>query len=213
MILVVGLGWALLAGADLRRVALLALTLALPWTLLGLLTLAFFRGSREQPRPVLFCESVASELRSGATLGQALGAAATAVGSPSLDALYRSGATVRERCLAASEEFEEIGRELVLTVDAAARSGDPSADLFDELGSIALAQIEIAREVRVASAPARATVMVFAIAPTLYLAHRLTSGGLATLLATSAQRSVTLVGIGLFLAGLLAVLSLVVRAR
>jgi len=213
LIVAAGLGWALAAGVDPRRVALLALVLGLPWVLLPLLALAFLRATPERPRPALFCDSVASELRAGATLGQAMGAAAIAVENRRLEALYRSGATAREMGLAAAEEFDDIGKELTLTVEAASRSGAASADLFEEIGSLALAQLEIAREVRVASAPARATVVVFGAAPTIFLAHRLSSGGLATLLATSTQRSVTLVGIGLFLAGLLAVLALVVRAR
>jgi Flp pilus assembly protein TadB len=143
----------------------------------------------------------------------ALVAAGRAAGLDALVELHRLGATARDMGQALIVELGDIGRELAVAVDATSRSGSPSADLFDEIGSLALAQSEIAHEVRVASAPARATVLIFVAAPTLYLAQRLSASGIAALVATPIQRSVTLVGLGLFVAGLVAVIVLARRVR
>ncbi len=213
MIVMMGLGWALIAGADPRRVAILGLNLVFPWILLPLIALAYMRPATRRPDSVAFCEAVASELRSGATLLQALTAAGVAADSKVLGGMGQSGATPAEMARVLAGEFVDVGRELAAAVDAVARSGAPSAELFDEIGALALAQAEIAHEVRIASAPARATVVVFVAAPFIYLSQRLSSGGLGELLLTPAQRGVTLVGLGLLVAGLLAVLALVGRVR
>jgi len=94
--------------------------------------------------------------------------------------------------------FPAIGEELRLTVISAARSGSRAADLFDEIGSLAIAQSEIRREVRIATAPGRATAMLLVGAPMAYLLTRVGSGGLDSLLESSQQRAAVLAGLALF---------------
>lgn len=212
MIVWVGLGWALLAGADPRRVALVGLILAFPWIVVPLVAWAHLKPASRRSNAVAFCEAMSSELRSGATLVDALRAAGKASGLEALTESFDS-ATATEMGRIVAGEFEDVGREIAAAVEAVTRSGAPSAELFDEIGSLALAQSEITREVRIASAPARATVIIFVAAPFLYLGQRMSSGGLADLMATPAQRGVALVGMVLLAAGVISVLVLVRRVR
>ena len=85
--------------------------------------------------------------------------------------------------------------------------------MFDELSATTIAQNEIAREVRVASAPARATAWFFVLAPSAFVAVRGASGGFDGLLAVPAQRITSAVGIALFVAGLVSVWLLIWRFR
>jgi hypothetical protein len=99
------------------------------------------------------------------------------------------------------------------TIGAVFSGGSRSADLFDEIGSLAIAQAEVVHEVRVASAPARATALVFVGAPTAYLIVQARSDRLARLLVHPEQRVVTLMGLALFTTGLLVAGILAWRAR
>lgn len=103
-----------------------------------------------------------------------------------------------------ADHLPSIGQELELTVVAASRAGSDSAALFDEIGSLAIAQSEIRREIRVATAPGRATALVLVGAPLIYLVGQLGGGGLATLVASPEQRLVAILGLGLFATGLVA---------
>jgi Flp pilus assembly protein TadB len=202
MIVVVALAAALAAGVDMRRVAVLAGAVYLPLVAAGLILLHWFRARPDDHnRPTLFCEGVASELRAGATLRDALATAATSVGTSPMSLSDPHG-SMTEVAAKIAESFPTIGQELRLTVIAAARSGSDSAALFDEIGALALAQSEIRHEVRVATAPGRATALVLVGAPVLYLSSQLGTGGLAAFLASSQQRVVALIGLALFLAGL-----------
>jgi hypothetical protein len=145
MILIAVMGWALLAGADPRRLVILGVTLAVPWTLLPLIAWSYIRPASRQPRPAMFCEAVASELRSGATLTQALVAAGRASGLDALVELHRRGATARDMGRAPVVEFGGIGRELAVAVDATSRSGAPSAELFDETSAAIWSEISGSR--------------------------------------------------------------------
>lgn len=199
----VALAVAFAVGVDPRRLAILAGALYFPLVVGTLLAVHWFRArSGESNRPSLFCESVASELRAGATLRDALARAATSVGCSSFAAAHSLNSPIAEVAARVAEEFPAIGDELRLTVVAAARSGSDAAQLFDEIGSLAIAQSEIQREVRVATAPGRATAVVLVAAPLLYLISRIGSGGLVGYLASSEQRVVTVLGLGLFLLGL-----------
>jgi Flp pilus assembly protein TadB len=196
-VLIIAIAFA--AGVDPRRLALLAAAIYMPLVLAGLLAIHWYRvRSDESNRPSLFCESVSAELRAGATLRDALAAAATSVGCDPIPQLSHMAevAAHLSRC------FPTIGEELRLTVVAAARTGSDSAGLFDEIGSLALAQSEINREVRVSTAPGRATALVLVGAPLVYVVSRLGSGGISEFLASSQQRLVALLGLGLFLLGL-----------
>lgn len=207
MIGVVLLCAAVVAGMPWWRVLLLAAVLTAPLVVAVVLAVVAWRSKgSEDDRPVLFCEGVASELRAGATLRQALSTAAVSVGCapPAIDS------PMREASADLAAQFAGIGEELRLTIDAAARSGSASAAVFGELGSLALARAEISHEVRIATAPGRATAMVLIGAPLVFVLNRLASGEARALLASPQQRFVTLLGLGIFLAGL-AVAFLVAR--
>jgi len=118
-----------------------------------------------------------------------------------------------EAARAVGEAFPEIGPELEFTVAAAVRGGSQAADLFDEIGSLAIAQAQVGHEVRVASAPARATALVFVGAPTLYLFLQVRSNRLATLFSQPEQKVVALIGFALFTAGLMVAGWIAWRAR
>lgn len=200
MIVAVTLAAALAAGVDPRRLALLAGAVYVPLVVAGLVALFVWKSRPEgDGHPALFCEGVASELRAGASLRSALTTAATSVGSRPLSA----GSPLAEVAAQVADEFPTIGEELRLTVINAGRAGSDPAALFDEIGSLALAQSEIRREIRMATAPGRATALVLVGAPLFYVGSRLGSGGLDRLLASSQQRFMAVLGLGLFLLGLL----------
>ena len=203
MIVVVALAIAYAAGADPRRLALLAGAFYLPVVVAGLIVVHSLRARPDDSnRASLFCEGVASELRAGATLRDSLATAATSVGDTPMPIGNPHTSPMTEVAARVAESFPAIAEELRLTVIAASRSGSDSAALFDEIGSLALAQAEIRREVRIATAPGRATALVLLGAPVAYLVSRLASGGVTGLIATAEQRIVALLGLGLFSLGL-----------
>ena len=199
MIEVLVLVAAFASGVDPRRIALIAGAVYLPLVVSGLIAVHWLRGRPDsRHRPSLFCEGVASELRAGATLRDALAAAATSVGT-SLELSH--SIPMAEVAARIAAEFPDIGQEIGLTVAAAARSGSDAAALFDEIGVLALSQDEVGHEVRMATAPGRATALVLVGAPLFYLVSRLGDGGLTGYLASSEQRIAATIGIGLFALG------------
>lgn len=201
MIVAVSLAIAFAAGVDPRRLVLLAGAIYLPFVVAGLVAIHCYRArSDDSNRPALFCENVSAELRAGATLRDAVATAASSVGCVRIP----EGSSLEDLAVTVAGHFPTIGEELRLTVFTAARTGSDSAALFDEIGSLAIAQSEIGREVRVATAPARATALVLLGAPVFYVMSRFGSGGVSAYLASAEQRLVALLGFGLFLAGLVA---------
>ncbi|MGD2060728.1 MAG: hypothetical protein PVF87_07685 [Acidimicrobiia bacterium] len=208
MIAAVALAVALAAGVDARRIAMLAGVVYLPYAMAVLLALVAWRSRPgEDSRPSLFCAGVASELRAGASLRSALTTAAGSVGER-----LSADSSLTELAAQVGERFPTIGLELRLTIVSAGRVGSDSAALFDEIGSLALAQAEIKREVRTATAPGRATALVLIGAPMLYVGSRLSSGELGRLFVSPQQRFVALLGLGLFGIGLTLVALIVWRA-
>lgn len=202
MIIVVALAVGLAMGVDPRRLLLLAGAVYFPLVVGALIGLHWYRARPDETtKPALFCLGTAAELRSGASLRDALTAAATSVGIDPLALGASSGAAMAEVAAHVSGEFPSIGEEIRLTVMAAARSGSDSAALFDEIGSLAIAQAEIRREVRVATAPGKATALFLVGAPIAYATVRAGSGNLSELVASSEQRFVTSIGLGIFLGG------------
>lgn len=190
----------LASGLDVRRLLLLVGAIHLPMAVGGLIGLLWLRARPDSShRPSMFCEGVASELRAGATLRDALTSSASAVGV-TVDVSLAS--PMEEVAVLVAEEFPSIGQELRLTVSSSTRSGSDVAALFDEIGSLALAQDEVRREVRVATAPGRATALLLIGAPVIYMSSRLSDQGLAEFLASSEQRITAMLGLGLFMLGL-----------
>lgn len=213
MIFAVVLAAAFASGVDIRRLIVLAGAVYLPWLAAAAVAWIVWKvRPEEDSRPSLFCEGVAAELRAGSALRDALATAATSVGSQSEALEFPHDFPMTEVAARLGEEFPEIGDELRLTVLNASRSGSQAADLFDEIGSLAIAQSEIRREVRVATAPGRATAMLLVGAPTFYLVSQAGSGALDGMLASSQQRIVAVIGLGLFLVGSAAALGVVWKA-
>ncbi len=203
---------ALAAGIDVRRVGLLAITLYLPVVVVGMAAISMWRARRDaEARSALFCEAVASELRAGSPLREALSAAGASVrGSYSA---ADPGSSIDDIARALGDEFEDVGVELEMTIKTAARSGSRAADLFDEIGSVAIARSEVSHEVRVGSSPARATAIVFVSVPVIYLVIQARSGTLTGLLAAPEQRIAGVTGLLLFITGIVSAALLMWRAR
>lgn len=209
MIVLVLLSAGLAAGVDPRRMALLAGAAYLPFLVAGLVAFVVWKSRPEEDsRASLFCEGVASELRAGASLRSSLATAAASVGA----AAASPGSAMPAVASGVAEEFPAIGEELRLTIVNADRTGSDNAALFDEIGALALAQSEVRREVRTATAPGRATALVLMAAPLFFVASRFSGDGFDTLLASPQQRYVAVFGLSLFLAGLAGVVLVVWRA-
>lgn len=189
MIEATALGIALIAGVDARRIIFLALALMVPIVVIAVaLVAALGRRRASDTESIAFCEAVAGELRAGAHLADAVARSLAAGGHGSVDLAHMESV------------FPEIGVELRAVIQSAG-SGARVADLFDEIGSLAIAQSEIVRELRVATAPAKVTAAVFVGAPVVYLGLRFGSGSLPSLLASSGQRIAGFVGLVLFTLG------------
>lgn len=204
---------ALALGADWRRLIGLGVALALPLPALVLVVAYCWR----QRRPGLsstpsFCDAVASELRAGAPVRAAVETAARSVGALEVADLAGSGASMSQVARAARSEFPEIGDELTAVLDRAQGLGVGPAALFDEMGSLALAESEVAREVSVAAAPAKAAGVVLVSIPVSILVITALRGGLDQLLSQPAQRAAALAGAGLAAAGLVSALLILKRS-
>lgn len=114
---------------------------------------------------------------------------------------------------AASMEFDDVGPELEALLSRAGEIGVSPASLFDEVGALALAQVEVAHEVSIASAPARATGAVLLAATVIGVGWALTRGGLEPYLRQPAQRAAALIGAALVLLGLVLAIAILWRAR
>jgi hypothetical protein len=112
---------------------------------------------------------------------------------------------------AASTEFDGVGQELAALLARAGDIGVPPAALFDEIGGLALAQVEVAQEVSMASASARATGAVIVGAAVVGVGWALSSSGLEPLLRHPAQRASAIIGVLLVASGL--ALSIVILRR
>jgi hypothetical protein len=109
-----------------------------------------------------------------------------------------------EIAAATRHEFAVIGEELNAVLARSERMSVSPAALFDELGSIALAELEVAHEVATASAPAKATGAVLLIAPITAIILTASRSGFDPFLTQPAQRASALVGLGLAIAGIVA---------
>lgn len=209
--------WVLIAagvavGVDWRRVVILVVALTVPALFLGLVALVWWRARPGlSMRSVRFCEAVSAELRAGGSLRQAVERAALSVEAHDVARLCREGAPMTAVSKAAATDFDQVGPELAALLARAGEIGVSPAALFDEVGGLALAQVEVAHEVSMASAPARATGSVLVLATVVAVGWALTRGGLEPFLRHPAQRAAVLVGFALVVTGL--VLSTVILRR
>jgi hypothetical protein len=204
----------LAAGVEWRRLALLALGLTAPIPFMGLVALAWWQARPAlSMRAVRFCDAVSSELRAGASLRQAVERSAVAVDAGEVARLAREGAPMAVVARAASAEFDDVGLELAALVARAGDIGVPPAALFDEIGGLALAQVEVTQEVSMASASARATGVVLVGAAVVGVGWALSSSGLEPLLRHPAQRASAIIGVLLVASGLALSILILRRAR
>jgi hypothetical protein len=204
----------LAAGVEWRRLALLALGLTAPIPFMGLVALAWWQARPGlSMRAVRFCEAVSAELRAGASLRQAVERSAVAVDAGEVARLAREGAPMAAVARAASAEFDDVGLELAALVARAGDIGVPPAALFDEIGGLALAQVEVTQEVSMASASARATGVVLVGAAVVGVGWALSSSGLEPLLKHPAQRASAIIGVLLVASGLALSILILRRAR
>lgn len=204
------LAMAYLAGVGPLRIGLLAIVHYAPLLGVPVVLFAAIESQRSaDDRAGLFCETVASELRAGLSLRQAVESGAATAGV-SVTGDHPGGMTRFEATVGQFQgEFPQIERELRATIETVMRSGGAAAAIFDEIGSMAIAEAEIAREVQTASAAARATAWFFVAVPLGYLAFQVHSIALES----PPQRVTAVVGLLLFLGGLVSVILLMWRAR
>lgn len=204
----------LTVGVDWRRLGLLVFALALPIPAAVLVGFHWWRArpdaSMRAPR---FCDAISTELRAGESFRAALQTAATSVEATEIAHLCQVGAPMANIAVAARSEFPGIGEELGALIARTAGTGVSPAALFDEMGNLALAQVEVAQEVATASAPAKATGTVLLIAPVAAIGATASRGGFDPYLAQSAQRAAALLGLGLMIAGLVVTVLILKGAR
>jgi hypothetical protein len=204
----------LAAGADWRRLSLLALALAFPAAAIAVLGVHWWRQRLPvSMRGAGFCDAVSSEMRAGASFRFAVTTAARSVEADVVHGLCRTGAPMTTVAAAARLEFPEIGDELSSLLARSEGMGVSPAALFDEIGTLALAQAEVAREVATASAPAKATGAVLLLAPLAAIVSTAGRGGFDLYLAQSSQRAAASLGALLVTIGLGATLFILRRAR
>lgn len=199
LVVAAGLAW----GADLRSLGLLAAAMAFPLPVAVVLLIIWHRARSGRHSPsVEFCEAVAGELRSGASPRAAIRAAAASVGAEELASEADSGTSFTDIARVAAVAFPDIGPELTSLIERISWAGAPSADLFDEIGSVALATAEVDREVRTATAPARATAAVLLVAPVGVVFYLGSAERIADYLSTGQQRLSAIAGLVLMILGL-----------
>lgn len=199
MIVAITLAAAFAAGLDWRRVALLAAAIYQPILAASILALVAW-WSRPEPSEdaVVFCEGVASELRSGSSLRSAVSSVASSMGMD-----VDESSPIDEVAGELAGGLGDVGEAIAVTIRTAHRAGSDSAALFDEIGAMALGRAETARELRMASAPAKATGAVLVGAPLLYVLARLMEGDIADQWMSVPQRVAGVAGLAIFCFGLL----------
>ena len=201
------LAWALVAGADWRRLALAggAVWLPLPTGVaLAAVVLVGTRAGRvgsfgDESR---FVETVLGELRAGSSLRWALRAALVDLGGSErvvrrLDVGDPLGACID---LGLSERLPGIGPLVASAVSEGALGGQ-MVPVFELLLAHAKSEEATSAELRTATAQVRASMWVLVGGPLVYLAVMLATGRLGRLLALPGSRLVSIIGLVLFLAG------------
>jgi hypothetical protein len=204
----------LAADVEWRRLALLVFALTLPIPAAILVGLHWWRARPGVSlRAARFCDAISAELRAGQSLRAALQKAAISVDADTTAELCRLGAPLAAIAASARSEFEEIGEELKALIARPGGTGVSPAALFDELGNLALAQVEVAHEVATAAAPAKATGVVLLIVPIAAIVTTASRNGFDPYLAQTAQRAAALLGAGLAFTGLVVTALILKRAK
>jgi len=194
-----------------------ALGLGVDWRVVGVLAIALFAPflaalgigihvlrSRGVPESLdaKFCHAVAGELRSGSSLRHAVAESARALDLEEVASGLDAGRAWDQVLPVLVSRLPGLGAELAMVIESLWRSGADAAYLFDELGDIALARIEVGNEVRVATSSARASTAVLVALPLLYLAYMAQTGRIAGLFSHPGTAGLAAVGLSLAVAGL-----------
>jgi hypothetical protein len=164
-------------------------------------------------RAVWFCEAVSTELAAGSSLRSALERAAASVDAGEIALQCRQGAPLELIATMAQADFPEIGEELGALLARAGRIGVGPASLFDEMGDLALAQIQVGNEIATASAAGKAAAFILLALPITALVFTLSKGDLDPFFTQPAQRGAAVIGAILTIAGLVAALATLRTAR
>lgn len=203
---------ALVMGVDWRAIAILSFSLLAPvWAALGVGVLVIRSRQQKTTSDAVFCHTVARELRSGASLRWALASASRVAGGPEPTArALETGERWRLILPELVRSYPDIGPELAVVIESTSASGAYSSELFEELGDIAIGQLETGEEIRIATASARASAMVLVGLPISFLLYQLQAGNLMSLLGRPGSGLLALIGLVLTLTGI-AVSLLIVR--
>lgn len=150
--------------------------------------------------------ALSGELRGGATLRSALGTL-----SPDVARLAVAGRPVAELAAAVEEALPNHGRLVSSVTLLADRLGGSVAALFEELAAVALDADDLARELRVAAAPAYVQGAIVGGLPLLALVRLLVSGDVGAT-GSPVAAAAAAVGVVLVAAGVLTVAVLVRRS-
>ena len=197
------------SAADVIAVALVVV-LPLPLVLAAALVLLLSAFWRREPATGadwerVFLEGMVAELRGGATVRTAIGAAAHRVPELTASGWVRgavAGRPLSEVALGMRREMVISGRAAAAALTFAADSGGASVGVFTSLAQQTDDVIELDRERRVASAQARLSAMVVSGAPLPILVWLASRGTLAELVGSAPGRLVLGAGIALEVAGI-----------
>lgn len=219
MVVVTGtvLGLAILFGAPLVEVALLAIAALEPLVAAGLVVLLTVGFGRRRvvdataSHQAVVLAAIASELRTGATLSRAVIDAASRAPDLPLGAAVRLGghrSGSEAFAVAVGDVLGNGDRQLVAAaVRLATDQGGRAADVFERLALRRQRRVELDAEVDAATAQALLSVKVLVALPVLLMAGLMATDGLAPLLASgTAGRLAVAVGAALQAAGVASVL-------
>ena len=214
---------ALLVGIDWRLVTLAMVGFRFPWMLLagalawGVVSAMRRRRGRAGPEAeAAFHTAVASELRGGGSLRFALRDAAADVPALDLSGAVRylaAGAPAGAVAVRLAAGLPSTGRAAAAAMELAAASGARAASVFEVLAERAAFEAELAREQQALTSQARLSALIVGGGPLLFGVGLLATGRAGVLLDHGAAGiAAGVIGLGLELAGLLAVALLMRRA-
>lgn len=220
-IAIVTLAVGMWAGVPMIVVTASALAVALPnvlWPFLaGAAIVSVVHRRREEVMPDIpsFLVAMAGELRAGRSLRAAL--ASTVTGHPEL------GIEPAGRLAAAGRPMDEVAAALAnaspelapaaAALEVSARTGGKVAEAFESLALDAVDEVELRRQLRADSAPARLSALVVAGFPLVVLAIQVGTGGLGRIGSLGAVGLLMLVvGLGLLALGVVLTVGLLTRS-
>ena len=173
-LIAVGGAWPLVLAA--------AMSLFLPWFAAAMLAMLLVKQRLRQDRTsrdVRFSRGVADELRAGASLRDAVAAAAEDIGEVRLARSCRIGRSYQEVAALLQHALPEIGEQGATAVHVAGLSGGRAAETFEALALVAADDQELEGEVRAATAQVRASAAVIAAVPVLLVVGLISVGRLS----------------------------------